>query len=64
MSSFMQRKNLGGLTITTSKNSIFITDESFDSPVRFDALKYLHFMKTNEIYLFTNSLHCDLHKNL
>jgi hypothetical protein len=56
MSSFMQRKNLGGLTITTSKNSIFITDESFDSPVRFDALKYLHFMKTNEIYLFTNSI--------
>lgn len=56
MSSFMQRKNLGGLTITTSKNSIFITDESFDSPVRFEALKYLHFMKTNEIYLFTNSI--------
>jgi hypothetical protein len=56
MSSFMQRKNLGGLTITTTKNSITISDESFDSPVRFDALKYLHFIKTNEIYLFTNSI--------
>ena len=56
MSSFMHRKNLGGLTITTTKNTISITDDSFDSPVRFDALKYLHFMKTNEIYLFTNSI--------
>lgn len=56
MSSFMQRKNLGGLTITTTKNSISISDDSFDSPVRFEALKYLHFMKTNEIYLFTNSI--------
>jgi hypothetical protein len=52
----MQRKNLGGLTITTTKNSITISDESFDSPVRFEALKYLHFIKTNEIYLFTNSI--------
>jgi hypothetical protein len=52
----MQRKNLGGLSITTTKNSITISDESFDSPVRFDALKYLHFIKTNEIYLFTNSI--------
>ncbi len=52
----MQRKNLGGLTITTTKNSIIISDESFDSPVRFDSLKYLHFIKTNEIYLFTNSI--------
>jgi hypothetical protein len=56
MSNFMQRKNLGGLTITTTKNSIIISDESFDSPVRFDSLKYLHFIKTNEIYLFTNSI--------
>ena len=56
MSSFMQRKNLGGLTITTTKNSISITDDSFDSPVRFDALKYMHYIKTNEIYLFTNSI--------
>ena len=56
MSNFMQRKNLGGLTITTTKNSISITDDSFDSPVRFEALKYLHFIKTNEIYLFTNSI--------
>ncbi len=52
----MQKKSLGGLTITTTKNSIIISDESFDSPVRFDALKYLHFIKTNEIYLFTNSI--------
>lgn len=52
----MQRKNLGGLTIITTKNSISITDDSFDSPVRFEALKYLHFIKTNEIYLFTNSI--------
>lgn len=56
MSSFMQRKILGGLSITTTKNSITISDESFDSPVRFESLKYLHFMKTNEIYLFTNSI--------
>jgi len=52
----MQKKILGGLSITTTKNSITISDDSFDSPVRFDALKYLHFMKTNEIYLFTNSI--------
>jgi len=52
----MQKKILGGLTITTTKNSIFISDESFDSPVRFQALKYLHFMKTTEIYLYTNSI--------
>jgi hypothetical protein len=52
----MQRKNLGGLSITTTKNSITISDDSFDSPVRFEALKYLHFIKTNEIYLFTNSI--------
>jgi len=52
----MQKKSLGGLTITTTKNSIIISDESFDSPVRFDSLKYLHFIKTNEIYLFTNSI--------
>jgi hypothetical protein len=56
MSSYIQRKNLGGLSITTTKNSITISDESFNSPVRFDALKYLHFIKTNEIYLFTNSI--------
>ena len=56
MSNYMQRKNLGGLTITTTKNSISISDESFDSPVRFEALKYLHFIKTYEIYLFTNSI--------
>ena len=56
MSSYTQRKILGGLSITTTKNSITISDESFDSPVRFDALKYLHFIKTNEIYLFTNSI--------
>lgn len=52
----MQRKNLGGLTITTTKNSITISDDSFNSPVRFEFLKYLHFIKTNEIYLFTNSI--------
>lgn len=52
----MQRKNLGGLSIITTKNSISISDDSFDSPVRFEALKYLHFIKTNEIYLFTNSI--------
>jgi hypothetical protein len=52
----MQRKNLGGLSIITTKNSIVISDDSFDSPVRFEALKYLHFIKTNEIYLFTNSI--------
>jgi hypothetical protein len=52
----MQRKILGGLTIITTKNSISITDDSFDSPVRFESLKYLHFIKTNEIYLFTNSI--------
>ena len=52
----MQKKILGGLTITTTKNSIFISDESFDSPVRFLSLKYLHFMKTTEIYLYTNSI--------
>jgi hypothetical protein len=56
MSNYMQRKNLGGLSITTTKNSITISDDSFDSPVRFEALKYLHFIKTNEIYLFTNSI--------
>jgi len=56
MSNYMQKKSLGGLTIITTKNSISISDESFDSPVRFDALKYLHFIKTNEIYLFTNSI--------
>ena len=56
MSSYTQRKNIGGLTIITTKNSISITDDSFDSPVRFEALKYLHFIKTNEIYLFTNSI--------
>ena len=56
MSSYTQRKNIGGLAITTTKNSIVISDDSFDSPVRFDALKYLHFIKTNEIYLFTNSI--------
>ena len=56
MSNYMQRKNLGGLTIITTKNSISIIDDSFDSPVRFEALKYLHFIKTNEIYLFTNSI--------
>jgi hypothetical protein len=50
----MHRKSLGGLTITTTKNSISISDDSFDSPVRFDTLKYLHFIKTNEIYMFTN----------
>ena len=55
MSNYMQRKSLGGLTITTTKNSISISDDSFDSPVRFDTLKYLHFIKTNEIYMFTNS---------
>lgn len=52
----MQKKSLGGLTITTTKNSISISDDSFDSPVRFESLKYLHFIKTNEIYMFTNSL--------
>lgn len=52
----MQKKSLGGLTIITTKNSISISDESFDSPVRFESLKYLHFIKTNEIYLFTNSI--------
>ena len=46
MLNYMQRKNLGGLTIITTKNSISITDDSFDSPVRFEALKYLHFIKT------------------
>ena len=46
MSNYMQRKNIGGLTIITTKNSISITDDSFDSPVRFEALKYLHFIKT------------------
>jgi hypothetical protein len=51
----MQKKSIGGLTITTTKNSISISDDSFDSPVRFDTLKYLHFIKTNEIYMFTNS---------
>jgi len=56
MSNYMQRKNLGGLSIITTKNSIVISDDSFDSPVRFEALKYLHFIKTNEIYLFTNSI--------
>ena len=54
MSNYMQKKSIGGLTITTTKNSISISDESFDSPVRFDTLKYLHFIKTNEIYMFTN----------
>ena len=52
----MQKKSLGGLTITTTRNSITISDDSFNSPVRFEALKYLHFIKTNEIYLFTNSI--------
>ena len=52
----MQKKSLGGLTITTTRNSISISDEYFDSPVRFESLKYLHFIKTNEIYMFTNSL--------
>ena len=56
MSSYIQRKNLGGLSITTTKNSITISDDSFNSPVRFEALKYLHFIKTNEMYLFTNSI--------
>lgn len=56
MSNYMQKKSLGGLTITTTKNSISISDDSFDSPVRFESLKYLHFIKTNEIYMFTNSL--------
>jgi len=56
MSNYTQRKNLGGLTITTTRNSITISDESFDSPVRFESLKYLHFIKTNEIYLFTNPI--------
>jgi hypothetical protein len=56
MANYMQRKILGGLTIITTKNSISITDDSFDSPVRFESLKYLHFIKTNEIYLFTNSI--------
>ncbi len=56
MSNFIQKKNIGGLTITTNKNSINIIDDSFDSAIRFDALKYLHFMKKNEIYLFTNSI--------
>jgi hypothetical protein len=56
MSNYIQKKSLGGLIITTTKNSITISDESFDSPVRFEGLKYLHFIKTNEIYLFTNSI--------
>jgi hypothetical protein len=56
MSSYTQRKILGGLSVTTTKNSISISDESFDFPVRFDSLKYLHFIKTSDIYLFTNSI--------
>jgi hypothetical protein len=56
MSSYMQRKNLGGLSIVTTKNSINISDESLDSPVRFERLKYLHFVKTDELYLFTNPI--------
>jgi hypothetical protein len=56
MSNYIQKKSLGGLSITTTKNTITISDESFDSPVRFEALKYLHFIKTNEIYLFTNAI--------
>jgi hypothetical protein len=52
----MQRKNLGGLSVITTKNSINISDESLDSPVRFERLKYLHFVKTDELYLFTNSI--------
>ena len=56
MSNYMQKKSLGGLTIITTKNSISISDDSFDSPVRFESLKYLHFIKTNEIYLFTNTI--------
>ena len=56
MSSYMQRKNLGGLSVITTKNSINISDESLDSPVRFERLKYLHFVKTDELYLFTNPI--------
>jgi len=52
----MQRKNLGGLSVITTKNSINISDESLDSPVRFEKLKYLHFVKTDELYLFTNPI--------
>ena len=56
MSNYMQKKSLGGLSITTTKNTISISDDSFDSPIRFESLKYLHFIKTNEIYLFTNTI--------
>jgi len=52
----MQRKNIGGLSVVTTKNSINISDESLDSPVRFEKLKYLHFVKTDELYLFTNPI--------
>lgn len=52
----MQKKNLGGLSVITTKNSINISDESLDSPVRFEKLKYLHFVKTDELYLFTNPI--------
>jgi len=52
----MQRKNIGGLSVVTTKNSINISDESLDSPVRFERLKYLHFVKTDELYLFTNPI--------
>ena len=32
--------DLGGLSVVTTKNSINISDESLDSPVRFERLKY------------------------
>jgi hypothetical protein len=56
MTSYTQRKNLGGLSVVTTKNSINISDEYLDSPVRFERLKYLHFVKTDELYLFTNPI--------
>ena len=52
----MQKKNIGGLSVITTKNSINISDDSLDSPVRFERLKYLHFIKTDELYLFTNPI--------
>ena len=56
MANYLQRKSVGGLSVITTKNTINISDDSLDSPIIFDKLKYLHFIKSLQLYLFTNPL--------